>query len=78
MKTFDIWVSKKFTFFRIKTCKMCIQRWRLYDNQLIINRILVRRFVDYVCAQLSSFQAAFNSAFYTGNTHFECNRIVLF
>ena len=40
----DIWVSKKFTFFVLKHVKCVYKDDVLYDNQLIITRILVRRF----------------------------------
>ena len=60
MKTFDIWVSKKFTFFVLKHVEY-----------------VYKDFVDFVrvCAQLFICHAAFNSAFYTGNTQF-CARIL--
>ena len=44
MKTNNIWVSKKFTFFILKQVKSVYIDDVLYDNQLIITRILVHRF----------------------------------
>ena len=58
--------------FRIKTCKICIQRRRLFDNQLIITRILVRRFCRFCSRMCTTFHLScrVHSAIYTGNTQF--------
>jgi len=80
MKTFDIWVSKKWTFFVLKHVK-CVYK---DDVSTTINiSLIVFWFVDFVdfvpaCAQLFICHAAFNSAFYTGNAKFESDKIVLF
>ena len=106
-------LARNLRFFVLKHVKCVSEDDVLYDNQLIINPILVRRFTpssmwiknlfsrrsaavvvreiqdecifivyDFcnpppppinfvpVCAQLFIFHAAFNSAFYTGNTQF--------
>ena len=44
MKTFDIWVNKKFTFFVLHHVKCVYKDDVHYDNQIFITSILVREF----------------------------------